>query len=409
MHKTAFNPNNMKSIAIIISLIFISIYSSGQEHRLLSFDLISKSIDTLNIPVFDTLVFNGKTTYNTGMLNDYYNHLNVEPPTENVLEGTLFTTKRQASKDYDINNYPIRTTVKLFKCENDSIMSKCSGSMISQKHVLTACHCVAKMDKDSLLYDSLFVCPVIDNGEFNHNFDCSWVKKIFFFEHWRMSVTDFAVLELEKPIGKNTGWISIGFDENDSSLLEGIYYKFSYPATTIPEFDPNTYNGDTLYYSYGIADNISAQNFGVKYANGIPGESGSSFIKVENESMYTSYGVLSFSNNLNHSRLNNWKYYALRSIIINDLELDTSTADNDLDISIFPNPTSGILNIICPVEYHLNKIALYDMMGKKVLEKNNLAQEVQLDLSVLPQGSYILMGRADNNKTIVKKVIRFGR
>ncbi len=27
--------------------------------------------------------------------------------------------------------------------------------------------------------------------------------------------TDFAILELEKPIGDKTGWISIGFDSND--------------------------------------------------------------------------------------------------------------------------------------------------------------------------------------------------
>jgi len=258
------------------------------------------------------------------------------------------------------------------------------------------------------LYDSLFVCPVPDNGQMNNNFECSWVKKIFIFENWNMADSDFSVLELEKSIGDDTGWISIGFESNDSSLLDGVFYKFSYPATTIPAIDSNVYNGDTLYYNYGIADIATTHRLGVKYANGIPGESGSSLIKIENGKTYASYGVLSYSGNLNHSRLTNWKYYAIKSLIINDLVLNTPTIYEDFDISIFPNPTFNLLNIICEEENYLNKIVLYNIMGIKVLEKNNLAREVQLDLSKLHEGNYILVGYTDNKK-IVKKIIKYRR
>jgi V8-like Glu-specific endopeptidase len=365
-------------------------------------------LDTLEIPNFDTLLIQEETSYNIGNYNSYYNNLNLLSPTENIFAESHFTRKRQASKDYDINNYPIRTSVKLFKWENDSIKSRCSGSMISRKHVLTACHCVAKMNKDSLAYDSFFVCPVLDNGEYSNNFDCSWVKKIFFFENWNMSNTDFAVLELEKPIGDDTGWISIGFDSNDSSLLDGIYYKFSYPAKTELRLDSNSYNGDTLYYSYGIADWADERFFGVELANGIPGESGSSLVKIKNENTYTSYGVFSYSAGLGHSRLTDWKYYALKSVIIDDLELSTPKIYEDNFISIYPNPTSNYLNIILPEGYSMNKILLFDMNGRKIIERANFANEIQLNLSSLHIGSYILIIDTKERR-IVKKVIKYGR
>lgn len=71
-------------------------------------------------------------------------------------------------------------------------------------------------------------------------------------------------MELEKSIGDDKGWISISFDSIDSSFLDGIFYKFSYPATTILSSDSNSYNGDTLYYDYGIADIVNDNSFGTK-------------------------------------------------------------------------------------------------------------------------------------------------
>lgn len=395
----------MREIALFL-LLSVSIYSSGQESRLLVFDLITKETDTLNIPEFDTGITSEETNYNTGMFNNNYNDLSLLFPSENINNRTNFTFKRQASKDYDVNGFPIRTSVKLFKWENDSIKSRCSGSMISRRHVLTACHCVAALDKNSLLYDSLFVCPVLDNGVYNNNFDCSWVKKVFFFENWDLR-TDFSVLELEKPVGKNTGWISIGFDANDSSLLDGIFYKFSYPATTIPLLDTNAYNGDTLYYCYGVADIVTDHSFGVTNAIGIPGESGSSLIKIENQKKYTSYGVFSSSTNFNHSRLTNWKYYALKSIISNDIELNIQDIQKKAFVSIYPNPVEDKLKIIPLDKNGITNIFLFNINGTKIIDKNKISDETQFDLSGFPAGTYILVIFI-NKKKIVKKIIKSG-
>ena len=379
----------------------------GQTKRILCYNLIDGTVDTLNIVDYDTTIIREHTNYFVGNINEDYTILSEVAPVENVYPESNFTRKRQASLDYDINDFPIRTSVRLFKWVNDSLKSKCSGSMVSKKHVLTAGHCVAHLYKDSLLYDSLYVSPVFDNGEASALFDGSWVSKIYIFENWSILQNDFSILELEESIGERLGWLSIGFDSDDLSLLDGIFYKFSYPATYIPEIDSNSYNGDTLYYGYGLADVATNEHIMITNASGIPGESGSSLIKISNENFYTSYGVLSYSQNLRHCRLTNREYFALKNIIRNDLSVGIPELEKDEYISVYPNPATEYINIRLPNEIKKSTLCILDLQGRTILNQFINKQETSLNISGLREGIYLLIIESEN-KRIVRKVIKKG-
>jgi len=84
---------------------------------------------------------------------------------------------------------------------------------------------------------------------------------------------------------------------------------------------------------------------------------------------------------------------------------------NAWEVVIFPNPTSTNLN----VRYNLTKedeitIALFDMQGKLILQKNfgkQVSGEHQetLDLTSIPQGTYVCRISGQQN-TITKTVIK---
>lgn len=387
-------------------LLFFCLKAIGQNQRMLSYNLFDGTVDTIDLSDFDTTIVEQHTNYFIGNIDNDLNALNEEVPTENIYTGSNFTRKKQASTEYDINDFPIRTSVKLFKWENDSLKNKCSGSIISRKHVLTACHCVAYLNHDSLLYDSLYVSPVFDNGEFNTIFEGSWVKRIYIFENWNFG-KDFSILELENPIGDNAGWVSIGFDSDDNNLLDGIFYKFSYPAISLPQIDPNSYNGDTLYYGYGLADIASENNLMIDGASGIPGESGSSIIKIQNDNSYISYGVLSFSANLNHCRLSNWKYFALKEVIKNDLNLSTPELKFMDNISIYPNPVNDMIHISLPEKLKNNTLSVLNSQGRIIKIQSNASCEIELNLADLPIGIYLLRIESEN-RIVVRKMIKSG-
>ena len=111
--------------------------------------------------------------------------------------------------------------------------------------------------------------------------------------------------------------------------------------------------------------------------------------------------------------------YALNVSTIGYYEYDESSLNvqewlnnaNELDVAIFPNPTCTNLNVLynLPKEDEIS-IALYDLQGKLILEKNmgnKISGEHQetLDLQDLPQGTYVCRITGKQN-SITKQVIK---
>lgn len=394
---------------IIVTLIcFITVFHlfSQEKRRIISYNLGSGVIDTLSAVNYDENIISEHTNFYLGKHSNSFSPLDMNIPTDNVYPNSQYTYKQRVDDYYDVNDFPIRTSIELFRIENGISKPKCSGSMISSKHVLTACHCVMDMVKDTLLYDSLSVHPVFNNGNDNINFGHSKVTKIYKLEKWNnVSFHDFALLELEEPLGKQTGWIGIGFTQNDDDLKDKIYYKFSYPGkANFPPFDQYNYNSDTLYFNYGIADVFQPHSIMISSSLAIPGESGSHLIQIENETKYVSYGVLSFASGSNHSRIRNLDYYSIKSII--EPYLASIPKDIINSLSVYPNPATDIIYYELPKTSNVH-IRLFNITGKIVYEESrSMIWRNQIDVSSLPPGTYLLSVISDNNKytsKIIKK------
>lgn len=383
-------------LRLLLILGLFSLKSYSQVPTVLVFDLENNTIDSItNIP-FNASLTEAQTDFSFGWYNQNLAVMDGPLPVANTWPGIQFTKKERATNFFNLEDYPVRTSVRLASINNDTISSFCSGSIISERHVLSAAHCVCVYNEDSLRRDSIIIQPVFDEIA-NTDLPQSLVTKVYVFKNWNLTTSDFTVLETKERIGNTTGWISVGFQSDTSMLETAHYHKFSYPAISILALDPNEYNGDTLYYSHGEVrhDLNFNQSINIPNASGIPGESGSSIIKIQDGLEYCSYGVLHFSSDLRHFTINAEVYHAVYEIIKDDLVLGDSNLTRN-SFSVYPNPCTNFFHIksdyIAPTSINIR-----DINGRLI---RSVSYNSSIDVSDLRPGIYLISFDGDDSSCV---------
>ena len=92
--------------------------------------------------------------------------------------------------------------------------------------------------------------------------------------------------------------------------------------------------------------------------------------------------------------------------VITSLRVITDIPETDLKTSIYPNPTTGKLNIKTENWPHNSKIEVFNSIGKLVYHSLILSTTFMIDLSDKPDGVYIVSVCSNKKKETVKIVLR---
>jgi len=81
---------------------------------------------------------------------------------------------------------------------------------------------------------------------------------------------------------------------------------------------------------------------------------------------------------------------------------NTNFASNELEVTVYPNPTSGIFTLSAPLA---SKVSVLDVHGKVVLEKHTTSLSSAIDMSAQSSGLYFLKITSEDRQTFKKIVI----
>lgn len=86
-----------------------------------------------------------------------------------------------------------------------------------------------------------------------------------------------------------------------------------------------------------------------------------------------------------------------------DMRVNISELKSSKMIQIYPNPTKGIVNVNS--KDAISKITIYDLQGRKLLgiKKNRI---LDVDLSHLPQGIYIMQSISSKGEFFINKILK---
>ena len=387
-------------------LLCLSSWVWSQEDPLIGFMLENQYLYTYPLVSIDSSVDAAHSQWSYGDSDDRA-ELSLEDP-DTTYNGSGFTELVRAQTLFSISDYPVRAAVKLFRVIDDSLDSYCSGMMVAPDVVLTDCHCLGTYYYEGVYYDSIvffesiWAFPAFDNSSPHPVYGGSRAVEYITFQSnleqsWRK---DIALIRLKDPLGEQTGWVGIGFNNDDTFFEETLFHEFSYPGFMDSSLIPPARNADTLFYNYGHLNDFSWEFPGYS-GTGIPGQSGTSLLYTDNEAYY-SMATFVWSGT-GHQRITPEIFYSFEAAINHDPSTLADEAEMILDYALsdaYPNPFNPETNInymITNDEHVIVKV--FDLKGREVLNLENGPQlagshQIRLNMSQFASGAYIYQIRA---------------
>jgi hypothetical protein len=389
----------MKRLSLIAALFLFQIINCySQIDTIFIFDLIEQQYH-YEIRTYDNSInANQSTSSNEGSLGNA-SIMPEEVPLNNLIAGTQFTNFFNADSLFEFNSYPARTTVKIeYYCGNQICYSSFIGTLVGPNKVLTMLSLSFETNVTS--FDSAFV--KIPSSNLNEKYR---VNKIIHRNDVDSSLNYFTVLELDEPIGNELGWLGIAIINDYETRLDKLYYKFSYPDSLT--YNDLPANGDTLKFNYGKMDTCSRLYLylfeGDINTGGVHG--GSMFYKENNT--YSIIGISTWRSGYIHSIFSRSDYFLFKEIIESNVLNTINNGKCNDEITIFPNPTSGTLNISPPSCKSLIEYEISNYMGQILIRDYVKTKDITtLNLNDYDPGIYFISMQDENsNKSIQKFII----
>jgi hypothetical protein len=216
-----------------------------------------------------------------------------------------------------------------------------------------------------------------------------------------------------------------GVDNGNSSFIHWFDQEYgSSTFVTITEHDINTgcEGSDTLFVEFdGLAPNTT--NVSLLYPNG-------STLFAADHYAIMNWGSTIISTNVDEYTDGHFQYYtyenfdtALRYYWIEAGEdsscltrsyfnapvwqVSVQEIQEDYFVRVYPNPTSGILNLSIDAKNSISGFSIYDCTGQLVKQDFNFKNQSAIDVSDLQVGFYVMKFVADNgmyyNQSFIKK------
>ncbi len=86
-----------------------------------------------------------------------------------------------------------------------------------------------------------------------------------------------------------------------------------------------------------------------------------------------------------------WSFFQQHSLNCNSSSINNKITEKN-SVTIYPNPTNGLLRIYSEINYQILEISLFTILGEKVLTVKN---QSELDIKSLPTGTYFVKIKMD--------------